>query len=95
MLPNLTPKQAETYKMIIRQMARWGRSPTGREVADEMGVAHTTAVEHIVHLKRKGFLDGASHGIRLAGARCPACGHSLRKSQRRLTGREKRIHSDA
>ena len=53
---NLTPKQAEIFRMIRDARLTDGYSPTMQELADGLGVSKVTVFEHVEALVKKGAL---------------------------------------
>ena len=61
---NLTPKQLEVLRCIVRFRNRNGYSPTLAELADRLGVSKVTVFEHIGALERKGAVRRDKHKAR-------------------------------
>lgn len=53
---NLTPKQAEIYRMICEGYAA-GEPPSQKEIADALGISKPTVHEHIQAIISKGYLN--------------------------------------
>ena len=81
----LTQRQAEVLDVIRAHHARYGTSPTLREICAAMGFTSTNgASDHLRALVRKGYVERdemLARGIRLTakatGGRCPTCGHPM------------------
>lgn len=55
MRPNLTPKQSKLYTIIVLGHEN-GKTPTLRQLGDELGVTRVTAYEHVAALIKKGYV---------------------------------------
>jgi len=63
---DLTDKQRRVLGIIQRGVRRAGDAPTYREIARSFGVDVRAAYQHVRALERKGCLERARRGIRLA-----------------------------
>jgi repressor LexA len=61
---NLTPKQLEVLRCIVRFRNKNGYSPTLAELAERLGVSKVTVFEHIVALEKKGAVRRDKHKAR-------------------------------
>lgn len=61
---NLTPKQLEVLKYIVRFRNKNGYSPTLAELAEQLGVSKVTVFEHVGALEKKGALRRDKHKAR-------------------------------
>ncbi len=68
-MTQLTPRQAQSLKMVQEFIAEFGMPPTRAEIARELGFKSANAAEdHLRALQKKGVLElrrGASRGIQL------------------------------
>lgn len=54
----LTPRQLQLLRMIVRFQENRCYSPTLAEMASELNISRSTAFEHIAELRKKGLLSG-------------------------------------
>jgi repressor LexA len=53
---NLTPKQLNIVRFVVRYRDDRGLAPTLEEIAQELGVSKITVYEHVAQLERKGAI---------------------------------------
>lgn len=66
MAANLTDRQFQVLQAVYRFAQRRGIMPSVRQLAAEVGLSAPTVQQHLVALRRKGYLeiDGSPHGLR-------------------------------
>jgi len=78
----LTPRQREVLQAIRLLTKRNRRSPTVRELMEELQIASPNGVVcHLKPLERKGAIirnAEVARGIEVAGT-CPVCGHEVHR----------------
>lgn len=66
MAANLTDRQLHILQAVYRFAQRRGIMPSVRQLAGDVGLSAPTVQQHLVALRRKGYLeiDGSPHGVR-------------------------------
>ncbi|MCK6528110.1 transcriptional repressor LexA [Myxococcota bacterium] len=66
MAANLTDRQLQILQAVYRFAQRRGIMPSVRQLAGDVGLSAPTVQQHLVALRRKGYLeiDGSPHGVR-------------------------------
>lgn len=63
----LTPRQNEVYQVICQKWSQNGSPPTYDEIAQEFGWHVNAAREHVIAIRKKGYLEpvevGKSRGV--------------------------------
>ena len=54
----LTPRQLQLLRMVVRFQENRSYSPTLAEMASELNISRSTTFEHIAELRKKGLLSG-------------------------------------
>ena len=54
----LTPRQLQLLRMVVRFQESRSYSPTLAEMASELNISRSTTFEHIAELRKKGLLSG-------------------------------------
>lgn len=55
----LTDRQREIYEYIVHQVERLGYQPTVRDIGAHFSIWPATVQDHIVALRKKGWLEAA------------------------------------
>ena len=82
----ITPKQADTLRLIRRYIGKHGFSPTFQNIADRFRVTKVTVHEHVHALAALGAITITPRrwrSIRLCGkpGTCPLCKQKTRESK--------------
>ena len=65
MIMHLTRRQEQVLRLIVAFREESGRPPTGPEIADRLGLSHSsTAYQHLDALEKKGFVEILHFGKR-------------------------------
>ncbi len=67
MTANLTERQLQVLRAVVRFAHRRGIMPSVRQLAGDVGLSAPTVQQHLMALRRKGYLDidGSPHGLKL------------------------------
>ena len=60
----LTPRQLQLLRMVVRFQENRSYSPTLAEMASELNISRSTTFEHIAELRKKGLLSGHTNKAR-------------------------------
>jgi len=63
-MDDLTPRQMELLKFLVRATSEIGNSPTLREIGDYLGISIPSAQELLKHLVRKGYATYTPYSAR-------------------------------
>lgn len=80
-VPDLTPREAQALKWIMKWMSQFGTYPDAQFLARKMGLSPTTMPQYFWRLGKKGYIEKAPHDSMITVLRDPK-GNPVRQVNR-------------